>query len=224
MEDSLGRITYGGWTLWCRKTVYRSYKNVCAVQLLRDGDLCSHYVHKVYGVLANGEHFGGFLVRSKKRKHSLAPLSDKYAAFNDESKRGGHWVVVEAASPESAASHPDVEEVRAEMMDDTNDAFCGVYFISNGQGAIKVGHTTSSLTTRMAQLQAASPYRLYAVAVVNTPSHRIVERQIHRDLREKKMIGEWFALSDDEAIAIAEGRGGAAVRLSRAEKRTKAGC
>lgn len=215
-EEILFRRQYNGWTLWFRQTSYRSYKNVYAVCLNRDGHQCSHTVHRVHGALGNGPHFAGFLIKSEVRKHSLAAISDKFASGLTKDTRGGHWVIVEAESPEAAADHADVSVVRDDMMrDGVGHVFCGVYFISNGRGAVKIGQTASNIRVRLSQLQGASPYRLKVCAVIDTADQKRLERELHNENKYRRLEGEWFEMTEAEAIEIAVSRGGrtACVRL-----------
>jgi hypothetical protein len=215
-EDVLFRQQYVGWTLWFRQNDYRSYKNVYAVLLVRNGQRCSQQVHRVRGALGNGPYFAGFLIKSQTRKHSLAAISDKFASGLTTEASGGHWVIVEAESPEAAADHSDVRIVRDDLMQDgVGHVFCGVYFISNGRGAIKIGHTAANVRTRLAQLQGASPYRLKVCAVIDTADQKRIEKQLHCEHKHRRLEGEWFEMTEAEAVAIAVSLGGrtACVRM-----------
>jgi hypothetical protein len=212
-DGELVRIQYGYWTLWCRKFGYRSYRNVYAVYMARDGEEFHQEVHRVYGALGNGKQFAGFLVRSQVRKHAYAALSDAFCAgLKSKERRGGHWVVVEANSPEAAIAHPDVSDVQEEMMDSgPTGAFCGVYFISNSQGAVKIGCTASSISQRLMTLKPGSAYPLELIALINTSSHKRLEATIHKKIKAKRLQGEWFEMTNEEAIQIAQEHGGYAV-------------
>jgi|LakMenEpi03Aug12_release.lakeMendotaPanAssembly.Ray.scaffolds.fasta_scaffold180140_5 hypothetical protein len=218
-DNELRRLQYGYWTLWCRKFGYRSYRNVYAVFMARDGEAFHQEVHRVHGALGNGEHFAGFLVRSQVRKHAYAALSDAFCSgLKSKERRGGNWVVVEADSPESALAHDDVAEVKDEMMKTgPTHSFCGVYFISNSRGAIKIGSTASSVTQRLSTLQAGSAYPLTLVAVIHTTSHKKVEAELHEKWKRRRLQSEWFELTDEEAVQIAKDHGGMAMirRLNR---------
>lgn len=208
-EDFLYRQQYNGWTLWCRKYSYRSYRNVYAVYMCRDGEQLRSEVHRVYGVLGNGTHFAGFLIRSQVRKHSLMAISDKFASGLSIDAKGGNWVIVESDSHESVLSHEDVELIRSDMMQEKiGQVFCGVYFISNGKGAVKIGQTASNVSLRLAQLQGASPYRLKVCAVIDTPQQKRLERELHVAHKHRRLEGEWFEMTEHEAIEIALSHGG----------------
>ena len=218
-DNSLRRLQYGYWTLWCRKFGYRSYRNVYAVFMARDGDEFHQEVHRVFGSLGNGQQFAGFLIRSQVRKHCYAALSDAFASgLKSKERRGGNWVIVEAASAGDALEHDDVAEVKDEMMKTgPTHSFCGVYFISNSRGAIKIGSTANSIAQRLGTLQAGSAYPLTIVALIHTTSHRRLEAQLHEEWKQRRLEGEWFDLTDEEAVGIAKDRGGIALtrRLHR---------
>jgi hypothetical protein len=212
-DGSLRRIQYGYWTLWCRKFGYRSYRNVYAVYMARDGEEFHQEVHRVYGTLGNGQQFAGFLIRSQVRKHAYAALSDAFCTgLKSKERRGGTWVVVESGSPESALAHRDVADVKDEMMQTgPTHSFCGVYFISNSRGAVKIGNTASSIMQRLTTLQGGSAYPLTLIALINTTSHKKLEAELHKKLKAKRLQGEWFEMTDEEAIGVAKDHGGYAV-------------
>lgn len=209
-EDVLHRLQYGSWTLWCRKFGYRSYRNVYAVYLSRNGDELEQEVHRVHGTLGNGSKFAGFLIRSQVRRNAYAALSDAFCSgLKSKEKRGGHWVVVEAASQDDAMQHEDVCEVRDSIMQsDWTQSFCGVYFISNSRGAVKIGNTSASPLQRLAMLRPGSPYPLKLAAVIHTTSHKRLEAQLHSRFAKQRLEGEWFAMTDQEAEQIALEYGG----------------
>lgn len=211
ISPELMRQQYRYWTLWCRRFGFRSYKNVYAVWLCREKNECQQQSHRVYGALGNGEHFQGFLVRSQVRKHAFAALSDSFACGFKQRHEGGHWVVVEATSPEHSLEHEDVVAVREMLMaNEDHSVFCGVYFISNGHGAVKIGQTASNIGLRLSQLQAASAYPLRVCALIDTTSQRKLEHKLHREYKHLLMRGEWFSLTEPEAIEIAIRNGGRA--------------
>jgi len=225
-EDVLHRLQYGFWTLWCRKFGYRSYRNIYAVYLSRDGDKLEQEVHRVHGTLGNGPKFAGFLIRSQVRRNAYAALSDAFCSgLKSKEKRGGHWVVVEAESQDEAMQHEDVCEVRDSIMQsDWKHSFCGVYFISNSHGSVKIGNTSASPVQRLAMLRAGSPYPLKLMAVIHTTSHKRLEAELHSRFAKQRLEGEWFAMSDQEAEQIALEYGGELVsgRKSRAMPKCRA--
>jgi hypothetical protein len=212
LDGSLHKMQYGYWTLWCRQFGYRSYRNVYAVFLSRDGEDLIQEVHRVYGSLGNGEQFAGFIIRSQVRKYAYAALSDAFCSgLKSKERRGGNWVIVEAESVDEALKHCDVEEVKDEMMKTgPTHSFCGVYFIANSKGAVKIGSTAKSIAQRLTTLQAGSAYPLTLVALIHTTSHRRLEAQLHQTWKQRRLEGEWFELTPEEAVQIAKDHGGMA--------------
>lgn len=64
-----------------------------------------------------------------------------------------------------------------------------VYFISSGQGAIKIGWAKDP-DKRLRQLQIGTPKPLRLVGVI--AGSQMVERLIHKDLALARLRGEWF--------------------------------
>lgn len=120
-----------------------------------------------------------------------------------------HLFVVRADSEAAAKQHPSVRFVLSTIKHYRMErAFYGIYFISNGHGAIKIGQTGVSLSNRLNSCQVGSPHRLYVVAVVDVGELAKTEKMIHRKYRHLHIRGEWFAMHDDEAVAAAEELGG----------------
>lgn len=219
MDDNLMRFGDMYCAVWCRATAYSSYKNVYGVYLSVIDRECVMRAYRVVGCLANGSGFEGFLVRSRRRNHSLALVSAAHANHDDDMPTRGHWVIVEAGSQQEALEHRDVADVRDELLNPRPDEFCGVYFLSNGNGCVKVGQTTYTLASRVAQLQSGSPHRLYVCATIPSADRKALEKQIHASLAVRRLHGEWFAMNDEEAIAVAETHGG--TRASSGRKNHK---
>jgi hypothetical protein len=224
MENELFRTgdLYCG--VWCRSTKYGSYDNVYAVNLGKHGEDCIMRTHKVVGSLANGNSFAGFLIASLNVAGAVTTLSQAYHECQDDLPRLRDWVVVTAESTEDAVLHCDVADVRHDILNPHPESFCGVYFASNGNGCVKVGQTTYPLRTRIAQIQAGSPHRLYVCATITTGDRRKIEKEIHKSLAARRLHGEWFAMTDEEAIAIARQNGGHQVHGRSKKKPLSASC
>lgn len=85
-----------------------------------------------------------------------------------------------------------------------DDNPCFVYFVSDGHGHIKIG-MSKNIKTRMHHLQNASPYDLTLLGSLEVGQRELtyeLENDIHRELKEKQMRKEWFAMSDEEAIEV----------------------
>lgn len=215
MDDGFYRYGNMYCTVWCRTTEYSDFDNVYGVYVAIAGDECVMRSYRVVGTLANGLSFAGFLVNSLSRANSLALLSGDHAQIDESMPRRGQWVIVEAECEADALAHPDVASLRDSMLNPSPESFCGVYFISNGNGAVKIGQTTTYIRVRLQQLQAASAYKLYACASIRTESPKTLEKQLHKQLKDRRMHGEWFSLTDDEAIEIATRHGGSEVFVGR---------
>lgn len=223
MDDELLRTGDLHCVVWCRATKYSSYDSVYAVNLGMHGDDCIMQPHKVVGSLVNGNSFSGFLIASFNVAGAATTLSHAYNEHQGDSPRLRDWVVVTAESAEDAILHCDVADVRHEILNPHPEAFCGVYFASNGNGCVKVGQTTYPLRTRIAQIQAGSPHRLYVCATITTGDRRAIEKGIHKSLAGRRLHGEWFAMTDEEAIAIARKHGGHQVH-GRKKKQPSSSC
>jgi hypothetical protein len=69
-----------------------------------------------------------------------------------------------------------------------------IYFIQAGEGGpIKIGYSRDALK-RIANLQAASPVLLSALAII--PGEIRDEFALHRRLQSERLHGEWFRPSD----------------------------
>jgi hypothetical protein len=196
-------------TIWTRSFHPRSFRNLYAVKVVREMDSVVKRVRRVHGVLCHGKTFKSFLLPSLGRKHSLCELN------SDTREWWGHWVIVKAESAQAAESHEDVLFIEQQLTyAEWHSRFCGVYFISNGNNAVKIGQTTSPLKQRLTTIQLGSPSRVYVVAVIASSDLKRLEREIHKTLRHKRLSGEWFSMSDDEAVRLAESLGGAACTVS----------
>lgn len=69
-----------------------------------------------------------------------------------------------------------------------------VYFISNGRGQVKIGHTDDP-AARLAQLQVASVQPLTIVRLADGGA--AAERWLHRRFSLQRVRGEWFDFTAD---------------------------
>lgn len=75
-----------------------------------------------------------------------------------------------------------------------------IYVITTDRGVCKVG-ISDNPELRLAQLQTGAPYPIRLVyAAVHSDAQR-VETVVHHMLRRKLCYGEWFSVTDAEAIA-----------------------
>jgi Meiotically up-regulated gene 113 len=78
-----------------------------------------------------------------------------------------------------------------------------IYFIGCREPlSIKIGFTAKDPLGRMKQLQTGNPSRLVMLGWF--PGNQRLERQLHADMEEFRLSGEWFAL-DERANDILRG-------------------
>lgn len=77
-----------------------------------------------------------------------------------------------------------------------------VYLLRAGP-AYKIGNAIS-VEVRAHDLQTGCPYPVEIVAKWKHVEARKFERQLHEQFQEKRMAGEWFALSSDDVERIRE--------------------
>lgn len=97
-----------------------------------------------------------------------------------------------------------------------------VYFIraESSPGVMKIGYSTSP-KHRLKQLQTASREQLVLVAVFLGTQQD--EGKIHRVLRNQRVSGEWFRLSDEAALRICEAASaGKSVKAAAKRERERA--
>ena len=77
-----------------------------------------------------------------------------------------------------------------------------LYVIGPQCGAQKIGFSENP-TQRLRTLQTASAEPLLVHTAVLVPKHRVrlLEKQLHRELGYRRLTGEWFDLSPDDAVA-----------------------
>jgi hypothetical protein len=149
------------------------------------------------------------LVRSEQDSRVFRTV---YGYARDSTLTGtadAHWIFVRAASADEARDNSDVRFILSRIKHyQMTHAFHGIYFISNGHGAVKIGRTGSSLATRLNACQTGSPHELYIVAAIEHGQLSKLERRLHRENKAVHMRGEWFAMDDSTAIRIALSHGG----------------
>lgn len=85
-----------------------------------------------------------------------------------------------------------------------------LYLMSEGKdGPVKIG-ISGNPWARVMELQDGNSKRLHIVKAWSHPSRDVVlkrERFLHHFCRLNRLVGEWFDLSEAEALAIIEGGG-----------------
>lgn len=74
------------------------------------------------------------------------------------------------------------------------------YIISDGS-ACKIG-TSAAPEHRLAELQTGNPRPMSLLGVL--PGGQHTEKVLHRWLKEKRISGEWFGLTDEQGRQVAE--------------------
>ena len=153
-------------------------------------------------------HARELLVQSGASKHSMR----LFGSLTDCSS--GEWLLTNQPDATAAVTCADAEFVAQHCLhEQAIKGNCGVYFISNGRNAVKVGKSGACIKNRFVTLQTATPDPLQVVAVIADPDPAVLEKRLHAMLESKRIRGEWFAISDEEAVAIAIENGGRAISV-----------
>lgn len=74
-----------------------------------------------------------------------------------------------------------------------------VYLIANEEWTqFKIGVSTKELDKRLKSLKTGNGSEIFLVNSFETKHHLKVEKWLHNKYAYKRLIGEWFALSDEE--------------------------
>lgn len=76
-----------------------------------------------------------------------------------------------------------------------------IYVIGNDQSPYKIGFT-KDIDKRLQTLQTGNHQKLFVhyKEQINEEEIKFIEKQIHKELMRKKVSGEWFDVSLDDAI------------------------
>ncbi len=76
-----------------------------------------------------------------------------------------------------------------------------VYLIANEEWTqFKIGISTKELDKRINSLKTGNGSEISLVKSFDTKHHRKVEKWMHNKHNSKRLVGEWFALNDDDII------------------------
>lgn len=77
-----------------------------------------------------------------------------------------------------------------------------VYLIgkSDTDGIFKIGVTTGKLENRIKKLQTGSDSELFLVDSYQTEFPFFLEKSLHFKFSDKRLSGEWFSLTNEEAL------------------------
>ena len=78
-----------------------------------------------------------------------------------------------------------------------------VYLIMSEDGRYKIGYS-GNVSRRRMQLECASGLEMTVVSVFPTRYAELLESTLHRHFAEKRTIGEWFTLGEEEAAMFEE--------------------
>ncbi len=73
-----------------------------------------------------------------------------------------------------------------------------VYVITDGTERYKIGFTSSSVESRMANMQTANPRKLSIVCYITTDNYKELEKELHGMFDSKRIVGEWFSLDSED--------------------------
>lgn len=102
------------------------------------------------------------------------------------------------------------------MSDGNTEGFC--YFITNDHGHIKIG-SSKSPKRRLRSLQTGNPRKLRLLAQV--PGGRAAEAHAHTLACQHRGVGEWFAMSNEDAARIVEQTKGKFAKSGRVRARRR---
>ncbi len=80
----------------------------------------------------------------------------------------------------------------------------GVYFLKADNGVVKIGRSANP-QSRVNELKTSSPVALVLIFVYETVAMKEDEAFFHRFFANRRVRGEWFALSDEEISGIIDG-------------------
>jgi len=73
-----------------------------------------------------------------------------------------------------------------------------VYFLKEPNGLIKIGMSTRSADDRLAEFQPKLPFETELIHVINCNNPLAVEVSLHAQYGDKRIRGEWFALTAED--------------------------
>lgn len=76
-----------------------------------------------------------------------------------------------------------------------------IYLIKSSHNLYKIG-LTAEPKWRIARLDVTLPFEIDVLHLIPTDDMRRTEKRLHETYKSKRQKGEWFALSDDDVMAI----------------------
>jgi hypothetical protein len=149
------------------------------------------------------DHAMTLMVSVSPKTHSLRSFRDIATSY------GGVWLLINAENEFNAINCCDAEYIQSWVLSrGMFRSMQGVYFASNGRGSVKIGKTDRCLLSRLRSLQISSPDELRIAAFISTPNASEVEALLHEKYKDVRIRGEWFALTDNQAVEAAAEFGG----------------
>jgi hypothetical protein len=200
-----------GFRFWIRPQT-ASFDGLYAVSVRTEPDGISVNAFPVVGYMGDfafdwslPDHALALVVSAVPRSHSLRMFKDLGGSYAQD------WLLTNASDERAAMTCEDALFLKSWVHGQSRlKGLKGVYFASNGRGSIKIGKTDSCLLTRLRSLQISSPDELRVVAFVSTPNAIQLEAEFHARHKATRIRGEWFAMTDREAIDSAVIFGGGA--------------
>ena len=98
-------------------------------------------------------------------------------------------------------SQPDpVEEPEIKTSPNRREGF--VYLL-HCNGAYKIGHA-KVVDKRVSQIEPVMPYPVEVVFSIPTSDRFLMEAELHAHFRDRRLRGEWFALDEEDVLAVKE--------------------
>jgi hypothetical protein len=78
------------------------------------------------------------------------------------------------------------------------DVKCGYVYIIGDNNAQKIGHTFGTPQNRLRTIQTCCPKKLGIILAFSSENPVETELNLHKRFSDKRLIGEWFSLSENE--------------------------
>ena len=92
-----------------------------------------------------------------------------------------------------------------------------IYFISDGNGFIKIGRSTN-VNQRIKQMQTGNAHKLILLSQFKTQNDKEMEQRIHDKYAKFRYRGEWFSIDGIDKFWIGEVK----IQLEKEDERKKA--
>jgi len=137
-------------------------------------------------------------------ERALAELMS--AGYLDHVDEAGREVLVRAPSTRYKGQHasdPRQPDASEQIKDGPEIRF--VYLVHDGTGAYKIGYTKDLSKRIWGQIQPAYPRRLELIHAIETEYAEALEAYWHSRFADKRLNGEWFALTEEDVECFKRG-------------------